>query len=169
MDGFFGETLNQWSWWIFAAAFFILEIMAPGAVFMWLGVAAGIMGFIYLLVPGLSLSVQLVIFAVLSVASVLAGRAYLKKNPTHTDDTVLNRRGEQYIGRVFSLTEPIVNGSGKLNVDDGQWKIRGADMPAGTQVKVTGVDGVILLMEKEGQSASSEGAEETVSEEKPGE
>ena len=40
MDGFFGETLNQWSWWIFAAAFFILEIMAPGAVFMWLGVAA---------------------------------------------------------------------------------------------------------------------------------
>jgi membrane protein implicated in regulation of membrane protease activity len=31
-------------------------------------------------------------------------------------------------------------------VDDSTWKIRGRDCPAGTQVKVAGVDGVVLLI-----------------------
>ena len=58
-----------------------------------------------------------------------------------------SQRGTQYIGRVFTLAEPIADGRGRLHVDDTMWKIEGDDVPAGTQVRVTGVDGVVLKVE----------------------
>ena len=68
----------------------------------------------------------------------------MKRRPIQTEDTGLNRRGEQYVGRVFTLSEPIENGTGKLIIDDTMWKVSGSDLPAGTKVRVTGVQGAIL-------------------------
>ena len=150
-----GFVLNHWTWWVIAAILIILEIFAPGAVFLWLGVAAVISGFVVLAIPGLSLAVQFTLYAVLAVVSVLAGRAYMKRRPIHTDDSVLNRRGDQYVGRIFTLAEPVVNGSGKLIIDDTMWKVSGADMPAGTKVRVTGVEGVVLTIVAESTAPSS--------------
>jgi membrane protein implicated in regulation of membrane protease activity len=48
---------------------------------------------------------------------------------------------------VFSLTEPISNGVGKVIVDDSTWKIKGPDLPAGTHIRVKGVEGVIFTVE----------------------
>jgi len=45
------------------------------------------------------------------------------------------------------LKEPIVNGAGKIKVDDTTWKISGTDMAAGDKVRVVGVDGVVLKVE----------------------
>jgi membrane protein implicated in regulation of membrane protease activity len=53
-------------------------------------------------------------------------------------------RGQRYVGRVFTLDEPIVNGRGKIRVDDTTWNIEGADLAAGVSVEVTSVDGTIL-------------------------
>ena len=69
------------------------------------------------------------------------------RHPTETDQPRLNRRGEQYIGRTFTLDEPIVNGLGKIRVDDSTWKIEGGDCAAGTRITVVGVDGVVLKVE----------------------
>lgn len=148
MDGLaFVDTLNHWTWWAFGVVLVILEILLPGAVFVWLGIAAGLMGFVVLISPGLSWQAQFTLFAVLSVVSVVAGRMYMRRHPTHTEDTGLNRRGEQYIGRLFTLNEAIVNGTGKIVIDDTTWKVEGEDLPAGTRVKVTGVAGVLLKVE----------------------
>ncbi len=148
MDDFqFFDALNHWTWWAFGIVLVILEILLPGAVFVWLGIAAGLMGFVVLIAPGLSWEAQMTLFAVLSVVSVVAGRMYMHRHPMHTDDTGLNRRGEQYIGRLFTLDEPIVNGNGKMVIDDTTWKVEGDDMAAGTRVKVTGVSGVLLKVE----------------------
>ncbi|HHO67888.1 MAG TPA: NfeD family protein, partial [Gammaproteobacteria bacterium] len=64
-----------------------------------------------------------------------------------TDQPTLNRRGEQYIGRVFTLETPLVNGMGKIRIDDTTWKIEGPDCEPGTRIRVTGVDGTILKVE----------------------
>ncbi|HEB59794.1 MAG TPA: NfeD family protein [Gammaproteobacteria bacterium] len=135
--------MNHWHWWILGLVFVILEVFAPGAIFIWMGAAAGVVGLLEL-VFDLDWKLQWGIFAVLSVASILAWRYYLKRHPTPTEQPVLNRRGEQYVGRTFTLEEPIVNGNGKIRVDDSTWKIEGEDCPVGTKVEVTGVDGVIL-------------------------
>jgi len=140
--------LNSWHWGIIAVVLIILEMFAPGAFMLWLGMAAAVVGIIMAIFPDISWEVQFLIFAVLSVASIYGGRVYISKHPTKTDQPTLNRRGAQYVDRVFTLEEPVVNGQGKIKVDDSIWKIEGTDCDAGTQVRVTGVDGVVLKIER---------------------
>jgi inner membrane protein len=141
--------LDYWHWFVLAVLLIILEVFSPGVFFIWMGLAAGIVGLVLLAVPDLGWQYQLLIFALLSVADIFAARLILRRHPIQTDQPLLNRRGEQYTGRTFTLSEPIVNGQGKIHVDDSSWKIRGSDCPAGTRVRVTGADGVVLQVEIE--------------------
>ncbi|MEJ1378838.1 MAG: NfeD family protein [Candidatus Sedimenticola sp. (ex Thyasira tokunagai)] len=141
------EGVTYWQWWVLAVLLIILEVFSPGAFFLWMGVSAGVVGLILMLVPGLEWEYQILIFAVFSVISVIAWRLVLKRNPTATDQPALNRRGEQYLDRVFTLETPVINGQGRIRVDDTTWKIHGPDCPAGSRVQVVGVDGVVLRVE----------------------
>lgn len=141
------EQLEYWHWWLLGVALITLEIFSPGIYLLWLGIAAGITGFVLLAVPDMSWQTQLVVFALFSVLAVITMHSALRHRPIKSDDTTLNRRGEQYIGRTFTLDEDMLNGWGKIHVDDSTWKVRGSNCSAGTTVKVTGVDGVVLLVE----------------------
>ena len=143
--------LGPWHWFLAAVALIILEALSPAAFFMWLAVAAGLVGLVLAVFPELNWQLQLLLFAVLSVLSLFAGRYYLKHHPIKTDEPTLNKRGHQYIGRVFTLDQPIVNGFGKLRVDDTTWRIGGRDCVEGTRVTVSDVDGVVLLVTPVGQ------------------
>ena len=136
-----------WHWWILAGLLLILELTAPAFFFLWVGIAAAAVGLILLVFPAINLETQLILFAVASVVSILAWRKYRETRPLKTDQPNLNRRGHQYIGRVFSLNDPISNGVGKVTVDDSTWRVKGPDLPVGTHVKVTGVDGVVFKVE----------------------
>jgi membrane protein implicated in regulation of membrane protease activity len=136
--------VDYWHWWILAGILLLIEVMAPSFYFLWLAVAAAVVGLVMLVVPELGWQYQLMIFSGLSVISIALFRKYQRTNPAQTDQPTLNRRGEQYIGRTFTLGQPVINGVGKIKVDDSTWRISGEDMPAGTQVQVTGADGVIL-------------------------
>jgi len=141
------DNALYWHWWVVAVAFIILEAFSPGVFLIWMGVGAGAVGFVLLAWPGLDWAYQLMIFALVSVSSILIWRQVLERRPIATDQPRLNRRGEQYIGRLFTLDEPVVNGLGKIRVDDSTWKIEGPDCEAGSRVEVTGVDGVVLKVE----------------------
>jgi len=138
------DQLGYWHWWILAAVLIILEVFAPGAFFLWLGLAAGAVGALVYFAPSLGWEYQVLAFSVLSVVSIVIWRKFFKQKPSDTDQPNLNRRGEQYVGRVFTLTEPVVDGMGKIHVDDSTWKIRGSDCPAGSHVEVVGVNGTVL-------------------------
>lgn len=144
----FLSELTFWPWLILGVALVILETLAPGVVFLWMGLAALATGLVALAIDGLSWQIQVLIFAGLSVVSVTSGRLWLRRHPTATDHPTLNRRGEQHVGRVFTLEAPIVNGIGKIRVNDSTWKIIGTDLPAGTQIKVVGTEGTVLRVEK---------------------
>ncbi len=136
-----------WHWWILAGVLLILELTTPVFVFLWLGFAAAAVGFLLLVFPGLGVEAQLVSFGVLSVVAVIAWRRYRETHPPASDQPLLNQRGQQYTGRVFTLDHPIVNGVGKVEVDDSTWRVKGPDLPAGTHVRVVGVDGVVFIVE----------------------
>jgi len=109
-----------------------------------------VVGFAMLLAPDLGWEYQVLIFAVLSVVSIAAWRMYLRKNPTETDEPLLNRRGAQYVGRVFILDSDMPLGRGKIHVDDTTWRAvcdSGEDIAAGSRVKVVAVDGTSLKIE----------------------
>ena len=141
------DNVVFWHWWILAGVLLILELTSPVFFFLWLGFAAAAVGFILLLIPGLGLEIQLVMFGVLSVVAVVAWRRYREVHPPKSDQPLLNQRGQQYKDRVFTLDEPIVNGVGKVEVDDSTWRVKGPDLPAGQRVRVTGVDGVVFVVE----------------------
>lgn len=142
------EDLTYWHWWIFAAALIILEMLAPGAFFLWLGIAAAVVGLVAFAIPAMAWEYQILLFSALSVISIIVWRKYFKVQASDTDQPTLNRRGEQYIGRTFTLEHPIVNGLGKIRVDDSTWKIEGDDCEAGSKIKVTGAEGTLLMVEK---------------------
>jgi membrane protein implicated in regulation of membrane protease activity len=146
MDDFFAGQVH-WLWWTLAVVFIVLEIFTPGTFFLFLGAAAVIVGVLVLFFPATGWEYPVLIFALLAVAIAVLGRQYLRRRPIKTDHPQLNRRGAQYVGRLFTLDEPIVNGSGRLKVDDTIWKISGADCPAQQQVKVVAVDGTVLRVE----------------------
>ena len=142
------STLLFWHWWLLGLVLVVVEMVAPGFFLLWIGLAAGVTGLILFVAPGLGWEVQFVLFGVLALASVTGARYYVRRNPIGTDDATLNRRGSQYIGHTFNLDEAIVNGVGKLKVGDGWWRAQGPDLPAGERVKVVGVDGNMLKVEK---------------------
>jgi membrane protein implicated in regulation of membrane protease activity len=144
------QGLEYWHWWLLGVVLLILEVFSPGVFFMWLGLAAGLTGVVLMAQPDLSWEWQLTLFGVAGVVLALLGHRLVSRRQTVSDEPHLNRRGEQYLDRVFTLDQPIVNGQGKVRVDDSTWKVRGDDCPAGTRVRVSGVDGVVLLVRREG-------------------
>lgn len=137
-----------WYWWIFAVALIIFELFVPGSFFLWMGVAAAIIGAVVMFIPLLPWEYQVLGFSIFSVTSVVFWRRHLKKNPTDTDQPLLNRRSAQYVGRTFTLEQPLENGRGKIQVDDSVWKIKGEDCPANSRVQVVATEGVYLVVEK---------------------
>lgn len=140
--------LEWWHWLVFAMMLIILEMIAPSFWFLWIGVAAGVMTLITLAVPSLHWETQLLLFGALSMASLCVQWLILKRlQPAVSDQPALNRRGEQYGGRLLTLTEPIENGYGVVRVDDTRWRVGGPPLPAGRTVRVIGSDGMTLLVE----------------------
>ncbi|NOY66978.1 MAG: NfeD family protein [Gammaproteobacteria bacterium] len=143
------EQVVFWHWFVLGLILLIFEFFAPGAFFLWIGLAAGATGILLWIMPDLDWQYQLMWFAAFSIVSIFAWVKIGRRTLKETDHPTLNQRGQQYVGRVFTLEEPIVNGDGKIAVDDSTWKIVGEDCQAGTKVKVSGVRGVILEVEHE--------------------
>lgn len=142
------DSVLFWYWWVGGILLLILEMFAPGAVFLWMAVSAAVTGLILMALPDTSFNAQLLIFAVLSVGSIVAYQLYRKKKPSSSADSGLNQRGSYYNGRIFTLTRAIENGVGEVRVDDSIWRVEGEDTPLGSKVKVLGSKGTSLLVEK---------------------
>jgi hypothetical protein len=137
---------GKWSWLIVAAVFFVLELVAPGAFMMWLGLAALVVGIISFLVDWVW-QYQLIAFAVFALAAIPLWRRFAHRIEGQVDQPFLNRRADAFVGRIFTLEKPIVSGNGTVRIDDSVWRLSGADAPAGSRVKVVRADAATLVVE----------------------
>ena len=140
-------AMTHWSWLILGLGLLVLELVVPAMFFLWLGISALVTGLVLYLFPEMTWQVQFLIFSVLSVASILISRRFFSKTQIETDLPNLNRRGQQYVGRVFTLIEPITNGYGKISVDDSQWRVTGPALEKGAKVRVTAAKGSVFEVE----------------------
>jgi membrane protein implicated in regulation of membrane protease activity len=145
----FLSGVEYWHWFLAALALGILEVLFPGAIFVWFAAAAALLGAVVFLVPSLSWQVQLISFGLLSFAAIGAWRRFRAGHPELTDQPLLNRRAQQYAGKVLELVDPIENGYGKARLGDTVWTVRGPDAPAGCRVRVVGVDNTVLVVERD--------------------
>jgi hypothetical protein len=138
-----------WYWWIGAVILAIAEIVLPGAVFIWLAIAAAATGALVLAIPGMGGEFQLLAFSLLSVLAWVFGRRFVRRHLAASDEPALNRRGEQYVGRRLILAEAVRSGVGRGHIGDSLWTVVAAeDLDAGTEVTVVGVDGIRLKVER---------------------
>ncbi|KQY11297.1 NfeD family protein [Rhizobium sp. Root482] len=142
--------LGPWSWWVLGLVLLAAEVVAPGVFLVWIGIAAILTGAVSLLLWDAGFWVwqaQLVFFALLSIAAVLMGRRLLARSADVSDEPLLNQRGARLIGRTAVLEQPIVEGRGRIRLDDTTWTVDGPDLPAGTRVRVTGSNSGRLSVE----------------------
>jgi membrane protein implicated in regulation of membrane protease activity len=139
-------SLGVWNWFILAGVLLAIEVTVPGTFFLWLGVSAAIVGGLSLVIDW-AWQFQLVAFAVLALISFGVWWRIGRPGDTAAALPFLNRRTETYVGRVFTLEKPIVDGSGTVRIDDSIWRVAGPDCPAGSRVKVARADAATLVVE----------------------
>jgi membrane protein implicated in regulation of membrane protease activity len=145
----------HYGWWILALALIIAELLAPGYFLIWIGFAAAATGIASYLAPELSFLWQTVLFAVFTLASCLIYWRFVRKIANESSDQpLLNRRAEQFIGNRYTLETAIVNGKGKVRIGDSPWLAEGPDLPAGASVEVVAVDGTTLRVRASAAASS---------------
>lgn len=138
-----------WHWLVLGVLLLAVEVLAPAMLLMWFGFGAILTGLVLWLFPSLPLSGQILLFAVVSVLSVFGWRkSRFREENVHPDSPDLNNRLHSHIGKEYVLAEAIINGRGMVRIGDSMWRVQGADMPAGTRVRIVGVEGVIFTVEK---------------------
>lgn len=142
----FIDGLGAWAWWVGGALLLAIEILAPGNVFVWFGIAAVLTGSAAL-VADIGWQVQLILFAVLSVVLVVAGRSWFARAGA-SEEPLLNERATRLVGQSFVLGEPIVAGNGRIRIDDTVWRLTGPDVPSGTAIRIVGHDGAVLRADR---------------------
>jgi inner membrane protein len=139
-------SLGSWNWFILAALLLLAEVLAPGSFMLWLGLSAILVGIISTAIDW-SWQSQIIAFAIFAIAALPAWRRFARKVEKPNESPFLNRRAEGYVGRVFTLDKPIVDGIGTIRIDDTVWRVSGPDCPAGSRVKIARADGADLSVE----------------------
>lgn len=141
------QHLSFWDWLAFGTVLLILEVFGAGGYLLWIGVAAAAVGVLTYVFPELPWAWQFLVFALLSVLTAVFWWQRQRSSAKPSDAPGLNRRGSEFVGRSFVLHEAIVDGRGKIKAGDSLWLVTGPDLPAGSSVRVTGQDGVLLKVE----------------------
>jgi len=141
-------VLTPWHWLTAAVVLIVVEIMVGTFFLLWIGFAA-VMTALIQWAFGIGWQVQIVVFTLMATISIIAWHFYKKNNPDVDPLPNLNKRGHQHVGRTFNLSRAIVNGVGKINVNDSTWKVEGSeDLPLDAKVKVVDIQGNVLKVEK---------------------
>lgn len=149
----FISQMGYLSWFAIGVFLILTELFVPGTYLLWFGLSAFVMGIIVSLCT-LTAIETLVCFALISaVFAAIGWYAYAKilnKTPVPEKYKYLNDMAGAHIGKVYNLSEDVVDGRAKARIGDSFWLVE-IDEPLkkGAKVKITDVkDGVILKAEK---------------------
>ncbi len=67
---------THWQWWTIAMILFAAEVLLPTFYLLWPAAAALVVGALVFFIPEMAWQLQIVIFTVLSVVSMVVGRRY---------------------------------------------------------------------------------------------
>jgi membrane protein implicated in regulation of membrane protease activity len=143
----FIDQMSYWHWFAFGAILMIVEIVTPTFYFLWIGIAAALVGVLKLFVPDLSWQIAIAVFGVMSVVSTVIWSAFNRRGKSTDAASSLNKRAHGYTGRRAVVAEGFRSGRGPILLDDTRWQAisdDGADLAPGSSVEVTGSDGATL-------------------------
>ena len=122
------------------------EMLGSNGYRLWSGVAGVVTGLLTWVIP-FSWEWQGTLFAVLTLLAAWLWSKWLRKRmrQQRPADAQLNQRGQQLVGRRFTLDNALENGRGHVRVGDSSWPvIADEDLAAGSKVEVVAVEGITL-------------------------
>ena len=141
-------TSNLWLIWIIISILCLILELSSGDFFI-LCFAIGAAVAAIIAGCGLSLTWQIIIFAIVSALSLLLVRPALLKK-LHKPHRERLSNAEALIGQTGRVSEEIdANGFGRVAIDGDDWKARSSDGSAiekGTRVRVVKMDSIILTV-----------------------
>jgi len=142
-------TSNLWLIWVIISILCLILELSSGDFFI-LCFAIGAAVSAILAGCGLSLTWQIVAFAVVSALSLLLVRPALIRK-LHKPQRERLSNADAMIGQVGRVSEPIVAGGyGRVAIDGDDWKstsVDGVAIDKGTRVRVVKMDSIILTVE----------------------
>lgn len=142
-------TSNQWLFWLVLAIVSLILELSSGTFFI-LCVAIGAFCGMIAAIITLPFWAQVLVFAILSVASVYWVRPFILNN-LHKEDHERLSNAEAIIGRVGTVTETIpAGGYGRVKVDGDEWKAlsaNGEEITVGKRTKILKLDSIIVTVE----------------------
>ena len=140
------ELAPHWAWLALGLVLAVGEMTIPGVFLIWMAGAAVITGLVAWVLP-IAFAWQVVLFAVLSVVAVFAGRNWLRANPIIGADPMMNDRGGRAVGETVLVTQVIEGGEGRVKLGDSEWIAKGPDAEPGTRMRVASHNGSVLMVE----------------------
>lgn len=138
--------MNPWIWAIGALGAAVAEIIVPGFYLIWLAAGAAVTALTSFAFD-IALTTQMLIFAVVSAVSCVAGYFVYRKLSTPAAGTPpLNQHDLEIVGATGTVFEAIQNGRGKVNLGDSVWLAEGPDLSVGAAVVVTAARGTIVVV-----------------------
>lgn len=141
----FFNSYGFWAWASLAAILLVAELLTGTMYLLWFGIAAGITALISFIAPGLPLSVDLLLFGALSIASVWGGKKLFPTNLAAKDNDI-NDPNSRLLGQPAIAAEDFQSGLGGVLVGDTRWRAicKTHSPKAGENLKITKVDGATL-------------------------
>ncbi|MNZ79385.1 Inner membrane protein YbbJ [compost metagenome] len=122
------------------------EMLGGNGYLLWSGVAAVMTGLLVWLLP-FGWEWQGALFAVLTLVAAWLWWRWLNRQVRSQKpaDAALNQRGQQLVGKRYTLDTTLINGRGHVRIGDSSWPvIADEDLIAGTRVEVIAVEGITL-------------------------
>lgn len=139
--------IESYLYWLGAGLLLMIaEMLGAGGFLLGIGAGAFATGLITLLVPGIGLIGQLIIFALSTCVTAYLIWKYFVRRGSDSQQPNLNNPAAQLVGRQASLSVAIENGRGKIRVNDANWFVTGPELPVGSKVKVIGYEDASLLI-----------------------
>ncbi|MBN3215918.1 NfeD family protein [Pectobacterium polaris] len=134
----------HWFWLSLGGLLLAAEMLGASGYSLWSGLSAVLVGLLTWVMP-MSWPWQGTVFAILTIVTALLWWYWLRKRTLSRPQSMLNQRGQQLVGLRATLTDPVINGFGRVNIGDSSWRVKSEqDLPVGTQVEVIAIDGITL-------------------------
>lgn len=137
-----------WLWLIVAAVILAVEVATGSGWLLWPAGAAAVVGFSTLALP-LSLPLELLVFAMLTIMTTLLARRYLPRSLANDGSPDINDNVARLIGHRGRVAEAFTGGHGRVDIDGKEWAAEldaGGDLASGAAVEVVGVAGARITV-----------------------
>ncbi len=142
--------ISPWWWVAFALALGAIEMTTMSFFLIWPALAALCLGVLLAILPDLSGTAQIVIFAALGIAFTFIGRYLMSRFGDGAElAPTLNQRGNHFVGRTGKVLE-FASGQGVIEVEGMQWRANwpeGKTAEIGAKVRIVKADGMTLHVE----------------------